>query len=152
MYVIRAHGPGSLEVTFSERVTTAEALRAISQAFALADAGSAASALCDVSAVERGPGSYLELAVALATRVHPGMRIAFVAARPQRPFLARLARFSGIAGGLGIFESRAEAEQWRRAESPRREPSGRVQRHYRELTRQRTPTGQAPPAPRRGAA
>ena len=114
MYVIRAPGPNALEVTFSGRVTSAEGLRAISQAFALADAGSVRTALCDLSEVERGPGNYLELAVALATRIRPGMRIAFVAGRGQRPFVRRLARFSGIQQGLGLFERRAEAERWLR--------------------------------------
>jgi len=152
MYVIRAPGPGSLEITFSDRVTTAEGLRAISQAFALADAGSVTSALCDLTGIERGPANYLELAVALATRIRPGMRIAFVASRAQRPFVSRLARFSGIGDGLGLFETRTNAEQWCNGESRGRQPSSREMRHYRELAQTRPQTEQPQRAPRRGAA
>lgn len=150
MFVIRAPGPRALDVTFSARVTSQEGLRAIAQAFALADAGSATSAICDLTQVERGPGNYLELAVALATRIRPGMRIAFVATRAQRPFVGRLARFSGIRQGLGMFETRREAEHWLAESSANPGTSSVRRRHYRAIARPRS--GDPATEPRRGAA
>ncbi len=137
-------------MTFSDRVTSAEGLRAISQAFALADAGAVTAALCDLSDVRRGPGNYLELGVALATRIRSGMRIAFVAGRAQRPFVRRLARFSGIREGLGLFETRQEAERWLSAAAGAPAPSSVRRRHYQEIARPRT-TG-SEPGRRKGAA
>lgn len=150
MYVIRAPGPKALDVTFSERVTGPEGLRAIAQAFALADAGSVTSAICDLTGVERGPGNYLELAVALATRIRPDMRIGFVATRAQRPFVQRLARFSGIRDGLGLFETRKEAERWLAEASSIHGASSARRRHYREIAQPRLATSST--QDKRGAA
>lgn len=150
MYVIRAPGPNALEVVFSERVTTVEGLRAITQAFALADAGSVTSALCDLTEVQRGPGNYLELAVALATRIRPGMRIAFVGGRMQRPFVRRLARFSGIRQGLGIFETRRDAARWLQDGAAPQTGSSTRRRHYEQIARPQTAAPE--PSTKRGAA
>ncbi len=154
MYSIRASTPGSLTLTFSEHVSTEEALRAVSQAFALADAGTIPKAICDITTVERGPTGSLVIAAALASRMRSGIRIAFVTTAGQRRYIRRIARFSGIREGLGLFHSVDEASDWLREErASTRKMSSTELRHYRELTRPRNAPGESPaPARRRGAA
>jgi hypothetical protein len=155
MYVIRAATPDALTVTFSEKVSTEEALRAISQAFALADAGAITNATCDLRAIERGPGNALIIAAALASRMSDSMRVAFIVEPAQRPYVRRIARFTGIRTGLGLFESEDEAKSWlSEAPSLRRRISSTELRHYQELTRQREtaqPARRTPKTSRRTA-
>ncbi|MCE7927793.1 MAG: hypothetical protein HUU14_07155 [Dehalococcoidia bacterium] len=113
MYTIRvdtAHG--LLEIELSGRLVTSEALRAMSQAFAIAEAGTLTTTLCDVRELDRGPASSMVVAAALAVRFQPGSRLAFVARQPQLRFLQRVIRFSGIREGVLAFPAREEAETW----------------------------------------
>lgn len=144
MYAIRASG-NTLQVSFSDVVPTEEALRAISQAFALADAGSIAAAICDLRDITRGPANSLVVAAALASRYRMGMRVAFIASPGQVPFIRRVARASGIREGLGVFDSIPRAESWLAA---RGSESRGSRRHVEELLRART----SQPAPRRHGA
>jgi hypothetical protein len=139
MYVIRVSGD-ALSVTFSEHVHTDEALRAISQSFALADAGAIRHATVDLTGIEKGPANSLVIAVALASRMQPGLKVAFVCGALQRPYIRRIARFSGIREGLGLFESQANAQHWFAGNPPaERRLSSTERRHLQELARHRIP-------------
>ena len=85
MYAIRVDAAAEmLRAEASGRVGTDQALRAISQAFALADAGVLARILCDVREVERGP-HLGTISAALSTRCRRGLRIALLVRSEQRP-------------------------------------------------------------------
>lgn len=135
MYAIRDTGK-TLQVTFSGPVSTEEALRAVSQAFALADAGSLSAATCDLREITRGPGSAILVAAALGSRFRSGMRVGFIISSGQLPLVRRIARFSRIPEGLGVFESFERAESWVTASSS--SPSSASRRHIEELSRTRT--------------
>ncbi|MFN8506389.1 MAG: hypothetical protein U0547_02330 [Dehalococcoidia bacterium] len=143
MYSIRVEPEtNQLLVTLTGRVTTAEALRAASQAFTLAEAGRIAAIVCDTTALRRGPGGLLLVATALAAGHREGMRLALIGEGTRRRLAERLARYSRIpAEGIAAFESEAEARDWL-APVLRRAPrlSGTELRHVEALTR----------APRRG--
>ncbi|HMO64107.1 MAG TPA: hypothetical protein PKE47_02590 [Verrucomicrobiota bacterium] len=136
MYVIRAVGE-HLAVTFSEQVTTDECLRATSQAFALADAGLIRRATVELGAVTSGPSSSMVVAAALASRMRPELRVAFVCGAAQRPYIRRIAKFSGIREGLGLFETVEHAEAWLASTGSARRLSSTELRHLRELARER---------------
>lgn len=113
MYAIRvdtAHG--LLQIELSGRLVTSEALRAMSQAFAIAEAGSLTTAICDIRNLHRGPAGSMVVAAALAVRFQPRFRLAFVAHESQIRFLGRVLRFSGIRQGIRVFERSDVAETW----------------------------------------
>jgi hypothetical protein len=113
MYSLREDGVRKLLlIELSERLTTEEALRAMSQAFMLTEASKIRGVRCDVTRITRGPGGLLMVAAALASRYRPALHIAFVADTAQLPFISRLIRFSGVRENLRAFESAAEADTW----------------------------------------
>jgi len=113
MYAIRVdNSVAILRVELSGRVTTAEALRAASQAYTLAEAGNIAAVECDLAAVRRGPGGLLVIATALAAGFRTGMRIAFVGTPGQCRIAGRIARFSGMKDGIRTFETQEGAAAW----------------------------------------
>ena len=113
MYAIRVDASRHiLNIELSGRLTTAEALRAVSQAFALAEASSLRGAICDTRELRRGPGGLLLVAAAIAFGTQPGMRIAFLSRAPQEALLERLIRYSGSPTGLQVVETLAEADAY----------------------------------------
>ncbi len=143
MYSIRVEPEtNQLLVILTGRVSTAEALRAASQAFTLADAGRISAITCDTTSLRRGPGGLLLVATALAAGYRDGMRIALIGEGTRRRLGERFVRYSRIpAEGIATFENDAEARAWL-APVLRRAPrlSGTELRHVEALTR----------APRRG--
>ena len=112
MYTIRVDTAAEmLRADASGRIDTEEALRAISQAFALADAGLLARILCDVREVERGP-NLATVSAALATRCRGGLRIALLIRTEQRAIARKLMRLAGSPPGLRVFESAPGASSW----------------------------------------
>jgi len=144
MYSIRVEPEtNQLLVTLTGRVSTAEALRAASQAFTLAEAGRIAAIACDTTALRRGPGGMLLVATALAAGYREGMRVALIGEGTRRRLAERLVRYSRIpTEGIAAFDSEGEASAWL-APVLRRAPrlSGTEMRHIEALTR----------APRRGS-
>lgn len=122
-----------MEAEFSGYVSTGEALRAASQAFALAEAGHLDRAICDLRGVERGPEGLQVVRAACAGRIPPGARVALVAGPAQRRLARWLARMGGRHGAVAEFPSREEAEEWLGQEQPRIRLSSTELRHLREL-------------------
>ena len=86
MYAIRVQvEEGRLAVRASGQVGPEEALRAVSQAFALAEAGSITRATCDLSAVEGGSSGIVVLGAAFASRVQPSQQVAIVISSWRTP-------------------------------------------------------------------
>jgi hypothetical protein len=111
MYAIRVDASRHiLNIDLSDRLTTAEALRAVSQAFALADASALPAAICDIRNLRRGPGGLLVVAAAISFRLQPGMRIALVGTAGQEPLVERVIRYTGLTTALQFVESPMEAE------------------------------------------
>lgn len=160
MYALREDAARKLlRIDFSGRLTTDEALRALSQAFTLTEATDIRGVRCDLTGITRGPGGLLMIAAALAMRFRPGVRVALLSAEQQIPFAARLVRFSGVSDGMMAFESATEADAWLSVVLPRQNAriSSTARRHASEmLGASRRQGGQqdtaSAPAERRGAA
>lgn len=136
MYTMRVDATTNLlSVECRGRLTTEEALRAVSQAFTLAEAGNIRGMLWDLSQLRRGPGSLLVVAATLSCRYQPSMRIAFAATGIKLDLARRLIRFSGLRSGLRAFESEREASRWLSPVLARPETrlSDTELRHAREL-------------------
>lgn len=101
-----------LYLQLSGRVHTAEAARAVSQAFALAEAGQRTRLLCDLREVSLGPDEPGVVASLISARSGTVMRFAFVGNADQLRQAAKLARVAGIAGQAGVFSRVADAEAW----------------------------------------
>ena len=117
MYTIRVRPDGStLDVTFSGEVPTSEALRAVSQGFALAEAGNIQRAMCDLSEVAAGPDldTFSIIAASFVTRLLPGQRIAVLCSPAQLPMARRFSRFAEVGEELGVFTRLADADDWLR--------------------------------------
>ncbi|MGB4862342.1 MAG: hypothetical protein WBO97_07780 [Tepidiformaceae bacterium] len=141
MYAIRVRVDGNvLEAAFSGLVTTEEALRAVSQAFVLAEAANISRAVCDLRGVDEGlsPGSISIIAASFSARFHPGQRIAILCTPAQLPVARRFARFAQIGEGFGVFTREADAETWLQ-----RAPSHRISetmlRHMRAIVQDEPP-------------
>ena len=92
MYAIRVGAGGEvLEAVFSADVPAAEALRALSQASVLAEAGGIAHAFCDVREVDGGltHGSLQVIAASFHGRSAPDQRVAVVCNQRQLPLARR---------------------------------------------------------------
>ena len=123
-----------LVAALSGGLGTAEAMRAISQASALAEADGLRLALCDLRAVDRGPSGTMLVATGLATGFRAGLRVAFAARAEQAPFLQRIIRQSRIRRGIRVFESPEEAEGWLlQAAKPTRRAGSTEARHAAQL-------------------
>ena len=131
MYAIRVDlDQGLLRMEVNGRVVTAEALRAMSQAFTLAEASDLKCAVCDLRQLDRGPAGTMVMAASLAVRFQAGTRIALIARHEQVPFLTRFVRFSGIRRGIRSFTAEAEAMAWLiPAGRPAAQLSGTARRH-----------------------
>lgn len=144
MYVIRASHGNLIEAELSGRLTTAETLRAVSQAFTLAEAVGVTRAVCDTRAIERGPGNLLLVAAAFAARYQRGMRVALVSRPEQFALVQRFARYTGARAGVGVFTMIETATGWLNSgEAPPRLSSTEL-RHFTELARQWSRTTAGP--------
>ena len=77
MYTIREDSVKKLlTVEVSGKVRNEEALRAISQAFALADASEIRAIRCEITDLRKGPAGLMTLAATLTLHHRPGMRLA----------------------------------------------------------------------------
>lgn len=113
MYTMRVDAERRLlSVECRGRLTTEEALRAVSQAFTLAEAGNIRGVICDLAGVHRGPGGLLIVAAAFASRFQPSMRVAFVGSGARLDIARRFIRFSGVRNGLRAFGEAGEASAW----------------------------------------
>lgn len=113
MYAIRARADERLiEVVANGQMAPEEALRAVSQAFALAEAGGISRGLCDLSALDRGSRGIVVLGAAFASRFQPAQRVAVVCAPRQRSFCRRLARLSHFEDNFGLFTRADDARAW----------------------------------------
>jgi hypothetical protein len=114
MYAIRVREGGDvLEAKFSGEVTTSEVLRAVSQGFALAEAGSIGRALCDLRALTAGPlPSISIIAASFVARLDAGDRVAIVCTAEQLAHTRQFARFARVGEELGVFTRESDAEQW----------------------------------------
>lgn len=136
MYSIRAQHRELLDTELSGRLTTTEALRAVSQSFALAEADGITRAVCDVRGVERGPGNLLLVAAAFASRYQRGMRVALVSRPEQFGLVQRFARYTGGRAGVGVFVTCEAAADWLDSEDVAPRLSSGELRHLRDLARQ----------------
>lgn len=129
MYRMRVTAGDVLEVTLSGNVPLPEAMRAVTQAAALMDAGGIRRCTCDLREVSRPPEGGGAIAAALAARLPTGTRVAFVVSRRQRGYAAALVRRSGIEGSAGMFDSPAKALAWTEGRA-NTGISARKRRHY----------------------
>lgn len=144
MYSIRAQRGELLDTELSGRLTTAEALRAVSQSFALAEADGIWRAVCDVRAVERGPGNLLLVAASFASRYQEGMRVALVSRPEQLALVRRFARYTGSRAGVAAFLTPEAAANWLDSEDVAPRLSSTEQRHLTEFARQWLRTSPGP--------
>jgi len=128
----------AIEVTLTGCVPAGEALRAISQAGALASAGGLGRALCDLRGVQQGPerDAFPVIEAALRDALQPGRRAALLCRDEQLGLLRRLVR--GAGGEIGVFTRVDDARSWL-AGRPVQRLSGAARRHL-----------EAAPAPGRG--
>ena len=101
----------TLRIQLSGDVTTAEAARAASQAFSLAEAGSRSRVVCDLTGVNRGPDE-LEAVAALFPNRRLPFRIAFVGRANQLLVAVRLAEMGRFELSSGAFSNVADADAW----------------------------------------
>jgi hypothetical protein len=146
MYTIRAQHGGLLDTELSGRLTTTEALRAVSQSFALAEADGITRAVFDVRGVERGPGNLLLVAAAFASRYQRGMRVALVSRPEQFGLVQRFARYTGARAGVGAFVTPEAAADWLDSEAVAPRLSSTELRHLADLARQWAPRAADPAA------
>lgn len=150
MYSIRVRAGGEvLEAVFSGEVTTSEALRAVSHAYSLAEAGGISRALCDLRSVETGPlPSISVIAASFATRFSPGERVAMLCTEEQLNHARQFARFARMGEELGVFTRLGDAEEWLASQAYRRLSRTALQ-HFDGLDVPETP---APTERRRASA
>jgi len=145
VYIIRVDAERPLlNVELSGAVSTEEALRAISQASTLAEAGHARVVRCDLHTVREGPDCVPLVAAALAANCRPSFSVAFVGQDEQlralRPFLRRLS----AAGRVHCFASNAAADDFINQECGlRKHLPSTAQRHVDDLFATQSP----PPNP-----
>jgi len=146
MYAIRAGADrGVLEAVFSAHVPTEEALRAISQAFVLAEAGGISRALCDVRGVDAGltHGSLSVIAASFVARFFAGQRIAMLCTPEQLPLARHFARFARIGEELGVFTREPDARAWLES-VPARTVSATALRHMKAMLADSRPAEDEP--------
>lgn len=150
MYAIRARAlDGVVEARFSGHVAPEEALRAVSQAFALAEAGEIHRGLCDLRQVSHRAGNTIVLGAAFASRFTQEHRVALICDRRQLSLCRRLTRLAGYGERLGVFTREVDAEAWV-ASVQRIAPSETALRHV--MSDQALPAHAVEPKTKVGAA
>lgn len=130
MYAIRVLvDEGLLEVTASGYVGPEEALRAVAQGFALAEAGGISRAVCDMTALTHDASSIVVLGAAFASRFQPGQRMAVVCNPRQLSLCRKLATLSRFGENFGLFTREADARAWLTAASRATHVSPTALRH-----------------------
>lgn len=135
MYAIRVGAEGEvLEAVFSGSVPPGEVLRAVSQAFVLAEAVGIRRAICDTRDIETGltRTNLSLLAAGFSGRVSVGQRVAVLCTPEQLRFTRRFARLARIGEEFGVFTRPTDAEEWL-ARVPQRHPSETMLRHMKAL-------------------
>lgn len=113
MYVIRVWDEEEvLGVSMSGHVGLEEALRAVSQSFALAEAGGLDRCVCDLRELTPGVGTLVILGTGLSAHLGSRQRVALVCNTKQISACRRLARVGGFDDRLGIFSREADAIAW----------------------------------------
>lgn len=113
MYLMRVDSRAALlRIECSGEVVAAEALRAVSQAAALAEAGNIWALAVDVSQVERWPTSGRVVAAAMAGVHRDGLRVAWITPAAGCATVERLARLAGLQDAFRTFDSEAAAAAW----------------------------------------
>lgn len=115
MYALRVRADGDvLEAVFTGSVTTEEVLRAVSQAFVLAEASNVTRAMCDLREVADGlPHHSLSvIAASFTSRLQTGQRIAMLCTPEQLRVARRFAKFARIGEELGVFTRESDAQEW----------------------------------------
>lgn len=136
MYSIRVDpARPTMRIDLSGRLTTDEALRALSQAFALAEAGNIAIVFCDLRDLDRGPGNLLPLAAALNASYQAPLRIAFAGGSHQLPLARRFTKFTGLPGSVRCFATETEAIDWLATRRTSERLSSTERRHAEEMLR-----------------
>ncbi len=131
MYAIRVRvDEARVEVTASGPVGPEEALRAVAQAFALAEAGEIARATCDLTGVEGGSSGIIVLGAAFASRFQPTQLLAVICSPRQLALCRRLARLSALRDNVGIFTRESDAVAWLLAPRGARALSVTARRHF----------------------
>lgn len=112
MYVIRATPESTvIEARLSGVVDTSEALRAVSQAFALADAGGLARILVDIVELTANFDPVV-VATSLAIRLESAVRIALICTEEHLPGAREFAKLARGGGNFGVFTRSEDAEAW----------------------------------------
>lgn len=126
---------GLLRISLSGRVPTAEAARAVSQAFALAEAGGRQRLLCDLRDVTRGPEEPAVLVSQVRARADANLRFAFVGNGKQLRMARKLAQEAGISLQSGVFTRLEDATAWLAGGAQRKynRMSGTERRHAEHL-------------------
>lgn len=113
MYAIRVEPQHNrLHVALTGRVTTEEALRALSQSALLLDTDGLTEVLCDITGIDRGPGRLLAVASALALRMPTSAKVALTARPEQERITRRILRFSGAGSRARCFLDPELATAW----------------------------------------
>lgn len=113
MYAIRVEPQNHrLHVVLSGRVTTEEALRALSQSALLLDTDGLSEILCDITEIDRGPGRLLTIASSLALRMPATARMALITGPQQERITRRILRFSGAGNRARCFSDEDHAMGW----------------------------------------
>jgi hypothetical protein len=113
MYVIRVDESRTLlRVECSGDLATTECVRAVSQAFALAEAGNIWALQVELDAVEHCPSGSDIVGTALAAGHREGTRVAIIASGESRPFARRVARQSGLRDAVRVVDDEDEARRW----------------------------------------
>ena len=113
MYMMRIDPSRSvLLIVCSGRLSTDEALRAVSHAYALAEAGGIDAVSCDLTAVRRGPASAFRVAAAITSLHHGRVRAAMVIGNRGTAKLQRLIDLTGLKVAVRVFEDQEAAGAW----------------------------------------
>lgn len=126
---------GLIRISLSGRVPTAEAARAVSQAFALAEAGGRQLLLCDLREVTRGPEEPAVLVSLVRAGAAANLRFAFVGNGKQLRMARKVAHEAGIGLQSGVFTRLDDATAWLAGGAQRKHSrmSGTERRHAEHL-------------------
>lgn len=143
MYSIRVR-PGNqvVEASLSDAVPTSEALRAVSQTLALAEAGQIHRILADISEMQ-DTADWPVVAAALRERLTPPLRLAIVCTATQLLTVRRFATRTSARSNLGVFTRATDAEAWLASNAGQRLPQTTA------LHLQAPASASEPPAPSR---
>ncbi len=113
MYMMRVdQASATLLIECSGRLSTDEAIRAVTHAYALAAAGDIHAIACDLSAVRHGPPASTPIAAVIASLHRTDLRTAVVVGRRGSGQVQQLLDLAGMDTGVKIFEDVGSARAW----------------------------------------